>query len=1027
MPFPSLQLGLLVPAVLVAGACRDNVTCVFTTGGCQGGPGAISANEAIRPIDGEWIADALPKVDAFFPAGAQNSATTPVVLVFSESMQAESLLGAFELVPQAGMGAGRPVMGVAQALVSAGRVLVLLPSVANDLEPGAYVVRLAEQAAPLDLTGQELDLAPGAELGTFSVATTPPTVPQLVMSFPANNAVNQSETTEIVAVFDRPVDPQSVDPSSFDVRVDPAGAAPLDDPPNDPPAAALLLSAGAADTRVFLYHSLDSDGRPAPLGTDARVELRLSPAGAPISEADGGLLAPATIRFDTLPFAQPLAASLLSAPFDAIGLANLSAGNAEELMVEVELDAAEPNDSVELFLFGVQKDSAANPPLIALQPRSLSLSGTAPIQSVIFTREKVDLQRSLAAADTRFNDGAVTFAFRVRRGAVSTPLRLLDLDPAADTIQDPLLDTLAPTIETLVGSAATNAFRSDLRGLALAGTADEELGSVEVTTPLGNNGALPPVVGTTPTTGAMGAKRLFLAAPVALGLLADGETTYTAVARDEAQNASADVNGTFTQLGAVGPGPFVPGDSIVVEVFDSRTLAPQSGALVLVHSERGNGLDFPFIAAGTTVADGKVTLATEGAPSVGAIVTVVLATYDLFTLHGIPSTRVSVPLRKTGLVPASATGQARSSDPAAVAFLPGLDQRFDDSRRAVELPRGFSELNCNQSAGVLTCIHAAVPIRDGQLGARSFFAGDFSQDDETGFQSSQLLRAFALLVPLAPASAGAFQAGTLEIPFLLDDPRMPEEAAKATPAFTFEVSPASGVDLALLDDDTATTGAPFVSVETLVPGLAGSIAVGQGLAYRVPGLDCWTIRAALPGAITAAGSLGSDGRVDTDPFVRVEVLDQQGNAAGVRPRLSDIPVVPGQPLPVFRALAAPTQLSPADGTPSGGESFTLHLNHAIGDDRSEPGLYRVELRDSTGRGWLLWRFDPPGTADVELRVVDVGDAGVMGVVGLMDGALRSSASAFAWSSLTGTDFLWSDVEREFQLFSRAAELTFQKP
>ncbi len=1017
MTLPSPKLGLLVVVALGLDACTDNVGCVFTTGGCQDPQGPISTNEAVLPIDGEWIADARPEIeiDGFFPSGAQNPGTTPVVLVFSESMQGESLQGAFEIVPQAGMSAGRPLQGVAQALVSAGRVLVLLPPIAVALEAGAYSVRLAENAVALDLTGQELDEDPGAELGTFTVVAAPPAAPRVVTTFPADDAVNQSETTEIVVVFDRLIDPQSVDGDSFDVRVN------MVDPLFDPSATALPIS-GGADTRVFLYRSLRLDGQPASLGQDATVELRLSPAGEPISEPapDGGILVATTITFDTLPFSSPLGASLLSDPFDAIGLANLTDANAEELMVEVDLDAAQANDQVDLFLFGVQKDTAGDP-LVALQPRTLQLSGPAPIQSVIFTRENVDLLRSNAANDARFDDGAVTFAFRLRRGSVSTPLRLLDLDPDPDTIQDPLLDTTVPTLETLVGSATTAAFRSDLRGLSLAGTSDEDLRSVEVTTPLGNNGALAPVVGTSPT-GTMNAKRLFLAAPAAFGLLANGQTTYTVVARDQAQNAGDPLDGTFTQLGAVGPVAFSPGDSITVEAFDSRDLAVLPGALVLVHSDRGNGVDFPFFGSGTTDPDGRVTLTTEGAPSVGAIVTVVLATYDLFTLHGVPSTHISVPLRKVGRAPGTVAAQATSTDPGVLALLDGLDLRFDDSRRPVEEPRGFSAQAClPPSGGVLVCPHLDVTIRDATLGAHSFFAGDFSQT-EAAFQSSQLLRAFALLDPLAPVAPGGSQSGTLEVPFLLDDPATaPEEAAQAVPAFTFQVDPAGGVDLGTLK-----VGAPFTSVDTLVPGLPGSIAVGLGLAFDQVGGDRWTIRAAFPGAVTAAGSLGSDGRVDTDPFVRVEVSDTDGitdgNTAGVRPRLSDIPAT-GPPA-VFRALAVPAQLSPAAGAQSGGQSFTLLLTHAIADDRPEPGLYRVELVDTAGRGWVLWRFDQAGTADVEIRVVDVGDAGG---VGLLDGDLDSTASAFAWSSLAGTDFLWSDVEREFELFSRAATLTFQKP
>jgi hypothetical protein len=96
----------------------------------------------------------------------------------------------------------------------------------------------------------------------------------------------------------------------------------------------------------------------------------------------------------------------------------------------------------------------------------------------------------------------------------------------------------------------------------------------------------------------------------------------------------------------------------------------------------------------------------------------------------------------------------------------------------------------------------------------------------------------------------------------------------------------------------------------------------------------------------------------------------------------------------------------------------------IGDERSVGGLYRVEMRDSSSRGWSLWRFDASGSADVELRVVDPADGGV---VGLANGNLTARMSAYAWSGLVATDFFWTDVERRFELFARAQPVSFAKP
>ena len=1003
-PFRLPWFVLLLPLGL--GGC-DNPTCVFTTG-CQGDSGALSENDARAPVDGEWVVDGPPEITDSFPTGPQQAPSTPIMLVFSESMQEESLDGAFELRPVLGGGTlGPPVFGLSSALVSDGRVLLLFPP-PDGLDAGDHQLRRADEGTPVDLTGQALALAAAQVIVTFNVTATPPAAPRLLATFPLDDAADQSATTEIVVVFDRAVLASSVDSGSFSVEVE--GAPPA----NDPPARAVTARLGVSevtDTRAWLYRSVDPDGVPVPLGTDVNVVLTLSPSGDPIREEDSGLLAPATTRFQTLRFAPPLASALLSQPADAIGLANLTDGDPEELLIELTLADLETNDSLDLVLFGTQKlENEPEPPFIAVQ-RTLRLTDLTPITVASFTREDVGLQFSDTPADVRFADGPVTFAFRVRRGTLVTPLVVLDLDPDPDVIQDPVLDTLAPEVTALVGSPDTDSFRSDQRDLVLAGTADGELRSVEVTTPLGDNGPVPPVVGSQPSG-------LFLAAPVPLGQLATGTTTYEFTARDVGLNPAASAAGVFTQLGTLGPGAFTAGDTLTVLVFDARTLLPLLDARVLVHSDLGNGTDFPFHVVGTSAATGLVSVSTDPAAA-AAILTVDKPGYDLWTLHGVTSTRLSIPMQASARTPARASGGVSTRDAAAVALLPGLARRHDDSRRDGRLPRGFPGTGCSTLGGVFTCQHAATDMRDLALGARSFFAGDFTQS-ELAFSAAQLLQAFALQLPQPGVPPNTDQPALLEVPFLLFDSSVPaEEVAEALPVFGVSVDPAGGVDLARLALDLEVEGEARVTVETRVPGLAGSIALGIGLSYDQGG-GLWRVRAAQPGAVTAAGPLGADGVVDSDVSVRAELRDVDGNAAGVRPRLSTI--LAGGSEPVFAAVDVPTVLTPATNT--GGEAFTLALEHVLDDSRSEGGLYRVDLADVAGRRWSLWRVDGPGAADVLLRAVDLADGGG---AGLADGDLDLEASVWAWQGFDGSAFLWSDVEREFELFAFAGVRTLQKP
>jgi hypothetical protein len=123
----------------------------------------------------------------------------------------------------------------------------------------------------------------------------------------------------------------------------------------------------------------------------------------------------------------------------------------------------------------------------------------------------------------------------------------------------------------------------------------------EVTSALGNNGALAPVIASDSTG-------LFIAQPVSVGLLdpAQMPVAFSVVLYDQAMNrAVGTVNGNFTQVGAVGPGAALPGNATIdVEVVDDRSLAPIANAKVFVHED--NGGVFTLVDNDVTSAAGKV-------------------------------------------------------------------------------------------------------------------------------------------------------------------------------------------------------------------------------------------------------------------------------------------------------------------------------------------------------------------------------------------------------------------------------------
>ena len=997
---------LLCIAAGLASSCNDDIVCVFTTGCQGGGSGALSEETATLPEDGLWIVDGPPEVVSVFPSGNENPETTPIVVRFTESMNPDTLDGAVEIVPLFGGIPDQPLSGVAEVLVGDGRVLVLLP---GPLLEGDFLVRVgAAKARATDLTGQVLAEAAGAQLGQFTVSPNPPEEPRLVASYPADLDQDQAQTSEIVVVFDREIQDDTVDDASFVVKVDGA------DPASDPPPVPLVVDSDV-EPRVFRYRSADPDGAAIPFGPDIEVEVTLSPAGAPILDEDGDdPLARTTFQFTTAEIGAPLGGTILSAPPDAIGLANLTDLDPQELQIEVELDSADTGDFVDTFIVG-KNVNANGPELIAIQ-RSVQLVGTPPILVTTLTRETLAIQLSEDPADVRFADDALAFAFRSRRGNVVTPLRVLDVDLDRLGIQDPVLDTTAPTISEflLIPDGSLNLFRSDQRDIVIAGDASELLRSVEITTPTGDNGPLPPVIGSD-------SSGLFLAAPVPAGVLVNPTTTFTAVAFDAALNPSTPVEATFVQQGGVGPTPFAPGDPLMIDVFDAGTLAPLTGALVLVHSDAGDGMNYPFHVSGTTFTDGKVTLTSAGAPSTGAIVTVVLAGYDLFTFHGVTAQRVSIPLQRVGNpVSSNAVGRVVSEDAGVIAFYEGLQGRLDDSRRPPELARGFEGSSCTAGA-TLSCPYGREPIFANRLGARSVVAGDFLQD--TSFNSVFLVQAFALAAPLGPSPPSGDDPRDIDVPFLLTDNTLPEEEKVFDlPDVVLSATGLSGIDLANLDDDPATTGDPRIDVEALVPGIGGAVQVGMGLAYGPPGATSWDVRSAAPGAVSAAGSLGSDGVVDSDLLLRMELRDDDDNVTGVRPRQTVLEGLPANP--VLVPADVPVLVSPPPGGSTGGDEFTLVFPNTIEDLAAEPGLYRVDLEDPAGRGWTLWRPDTAGSENVRVRVPDPGDAGA---TGLASGNISVRISAFAWPTFNPRRFLWSDVEREHDLFARAASVTLTKP
>jgi hypothetical protein len=1001
-------------ALALAG-CGDDPTCVFTSG-CQGGGSGSLGDPASLPVDGQSILPDAPEIEALFPDGAASS-TTPVLVIFSESMAPDTNEGKLELVRLDISGFPGGTVPTAQALVASGRVLALLP--AEDLPAGDYIVRLAPGQKLLDLTGQKASVGAEATLVSFQVDTEDPETPLVVGTFPqaSGGAAGDPETkTPIVVAFDRPIDPVSI-PSGFQVEVD--GQPPLFDP--DPvPLLVPSVFVPISDTRVLIYQSAD-DGVPQSLGTGAAVVLTLSPAGSELLDEAGNALEEFTLEFNTQDVEAPLGAEIVSAPAEGIGIANLTPGAPEELALEVELEGGEPGDELLITLFGMSKveEQGDESQLFALS-RTVELAGSAPIQLAELELADFDVISDPGVA--RFADGELAIAFALRRGLATTPLRLLDVDADSPGIQDPLLDTVAPELQSLSGaSAAVLELRSDQRGLSVSGIASEVLREVRVVTPLGDNLADPGVIGSN-------ADGLFLASPVDLGLLADGgPVAFDMTLFDRVLNGSATSSATFTQHGALSGANLVPGASIAVEVLDARTLAPIVGARVVTHADQGDGVNFPLVDSAVTGSDGKASVLSAALPAVGTLCSVDAATYGLWTFHGVEAARLSVVLEPTASSASTVLGSVTTTNDFAEGVLDAWPKKLDDARRAAGTTPDFDGEDCASDpfGGLaLACPFGPEPVEPGRLGALSLLAGNFGLTEAT-FSASTLIQAFDLLVPRPALAAGSNDTAEIAVPFSLLEPGLdPSETPLEVlgplgEQVTFFGTLAAGLDLGSLADDPLTTGTPWVSVEAVTPGVPGSVSVGLGLAFEVaPGAAVWNLRAGYAGAVSPTGFFGLAG-VDSDVFLRVELRDTHGNRSGQRPRqsrLADLPV----PFSVF-APALPLVSAPPAASTVTSEGFAVDFANALPDAAGEPGLYAVRLRDAGGRSWVIYRQDPPDGVPAGVFAPDLTLAGGSA---LANGPVTLEVLAWAWPDLDTASLLWSDIAREHDLFAATAAITF---
>ena len=1007
-----------VPDVVLAGlltvglsACEDP-SCVFSPGGCQPGDqtAALGAKAAL-PQEGALVRDEAPSLVQVGPIGAGLAATTPIALFFSESVSAEDALEAFVLERVSQFGA--PPLPLTATSIAQGRGLLLTPLTALPEGETFDLVYVGGDFELLDLTGQALDEPTGSVVLQFSVGFDDPLVPEIIAVWPQDDADDESQTSEIVAIFDRPMNTASfADPAAWTVTV--AGDPPAFDA--EPQAVTVgSFGVGVPDTRAWSWVSRDADGELSPLGGDVEVVLGLSPDGAELEGQDGSQLPENTFRFRTAPIAPPSGAVLASQPDDAIGIANLTAGGADELAVDVELTGAQEGDFVEVLLFGTELGE--DPEFVAVA-RQTSLSGPGPFDTVTLGLDVLELVAVADPLQAELADGPLFLGFALRRGSITSPVRLLDLDPNLDGVQTPLLDTTAPTLAELGGVDATIGplvFASDTRDLALWGRASEELRAVLVTSSLGDNAGgssePPQVVGAASDGG-------FLARPVPLGLLdpAQQGLGFDVILYDRALNPSAEpISATFTQHGTVGPDPLAPGGSgspIAVEVVDAVTLVAIDDARVSSFADAGDGSSFPFISVDTTGSGGQYEVTSHAAGQAGTILCVEADGYDTFVFHELPAARVSVPLLPATGTVGTASGSVAAGSALAELTLPQSDVVGSDARAAAFDPKLVEAGACVPDfGGLLACPLGPYSATLGRPGALAAFAADFALPLAL-FSPPLFLRGADLAVGTTPVDGDPAPTALL-IETLFTEPGVDQsELPLDGPAPALSGAFTTGFDFPGAVSSAPYPTAPRVVVDATLPALPGPAVLGLGIAYEVGPTD-WLVRTAYPGGFV--DGLDALGALDDVLHVSVELEDGAGNVSAIRYNATQLAAFTDKLFPA----SIPEITFPAEGASTGAASFSVVLANTLLDDLfvvldpgnvNGSGVYRVRVVDDAGQAFELLRpdVDDDVSATVALRLPDLSLAGGTPPAA---GPATLRASSFAFQGFRPDAFAFSDLAR----------------
>lgn len=960
-----LRTRLLLLTALLLAAC-DNVGLAFDPVVDPNNPNNENGESTIQvvPVGGD-VRDGRPLVREVYPQGSGWPTTVPVVVEFSESVNAASLLP----TSPAGVDGriGVRIRGTQQLLpaqydlLGGGKLLVIRPvtPLTNEGVP-IYEVVLFEDARDVDglrfqVTGGETILA------DFQVNQGESIEDGAVLAvFPRDNFAEHPRENDVFVVFDKPANAGTL--VAANLTLQPQGGAPVAAQISAP-----LALVGVPDPRLV---RLAPD---AALEASQRYEVTVTEG---ITFGQNGNLAlngavPFSV-FDTVAPARPTQVRLGNPLPNFDDRVNAQVIGDVVLEVGLPADAAE-GDVVVARIYGGDASTAATFDEAYFERSATVTAGT--------TEVSVDFAGVLGdAAAPALDEGELTFVAQLRRGADRSGFA------HSDANAPPVLDVTPPTlVSTGPPGSGGDAF-SDGEWIALYGVASEELSDATIV----SGGS-----GTARLLGSSSGGR-FLMEPLELGR-GQGAASFTLGFTDASGNAVATpAVGQIVQRGAV-TGALA--GTLQVRAYDQATLLPVADATVLVDLAAPSGTATGQL-VGTTDLDGLALFSS----ALGAhTVTIVHPDYDLISLVDTQAAEVSLPLTPTSGATATVSGSVFFEPTPGVTALVGSTAVADGGVLGVET-----------SAASQTSI-PAFEVSPNRPQILSGFGGGFEPTAAPAYVLSgcQVLGA-TLISPTAPPPPGE-PGGATNVAFALlpvppvISPNPPTDPSLLTP-YTLDFGVAAG-----LDTSDLIGGAPRVRCAASLLGFTGQALAGVGVATAAAAggaafdLD---VNYSLPILTGLAGFT---------PLAWLVAEAEDGAGRISRARALIVPtaqvVAPGAPTPLSIPVVTGGTFSAA---PTVAYDDVLDATTVVGG----AALTDLSIVGPSGRRWLVLVPDRDGAAGQVAVQLPLVPASPSPGLGSGEWTVTAESRVFvAGNAATVDDFLLTERFRQEVNYARSAPAT----